>query len=55
VLPELVSMARSARSTAGFKISEKRVVLIVAQHPGDFEELLTDLTTIGCEELLHWV
>ena len=31
------------------------MVPVVPQHPGDFEELRTDLTTIGCEELLYRV
>ncbi len=55
VRPESVAMVRRGESAFGFKISEKRVVPAVPQYPGDVEELLTDLKTIGCEGLLHRV
>jgi hypothetical protein len=53
VRPRSVEMARRGESSAGFRITEKRVVPVVPQHPGDFEMLRKDLATMKCEELLY--
>ena len=53
VRPESVAMARGGESSAGNRITEKKVVPVVPQHPGDFEMLRSDLATMQCEELLY--
>jgi hypothetical protein len=46
-LPDAVAMAL----VGGAKIPEKRVLPAIPTHVGDFEELITDLKTIGCSGL----
>ena len=53
VRPESVAMARGGESAAGNRITEKKVIPVVPQHPGDFEMLRCDLATMQCEELLY--